>query len=102
MSVEAEPPARPGGAETGAAEEATQDKDVAIAMVGLQRNEIDPEVAARAVRKTDWFLIPAMIVGCTLSPSSPPGHHQQLTTTRRPRLLRQGDPWLCGPLRHDE
>ncbi|KAI0127628.1 major facilitator superfamily domain-containing protein [Xylariales sp. AK1849] len=38
-------------------------KDVAMAMVGEERHPIDPAVAARAVRKIDWFLIPAMTVG---------------------------------------
>lgn len=40
-------------------------KDEAIAMVGEERHVVDPAVEARAVRKIDWFLIPAMIVGCT-------------------------------------
>lgn len=39
-------------------------QDEAIAMVGEQEHAIDPAVAARAVRKIDWFLIPAMIFGC--------------------------------------
>lgn len=40
------------------------DKDVAIAMVGEQGHAVDPLVVQRAVRKIDWFLIPAMTVGC--------------------------------------
>jgi hypothetical protein len=44
------------------------DQDVAIAMVGEQKHAIDPTVVARAVRKIDLFLIPAMIFGCTLRP----------------------------------
>ncbi|KAH6721039.1 major facilitator superfamily domain-containing protein [Leptodontidium sp. MPI-SDFR-AT-0119] len=40
-----------------------QDKDVAIAMVGEQRHDIDPAVEARVVRKIDWFLVPAMFCG---------------------------------------
>jgi hypothetical protein len=40
------------------------DKDEAIAMVGVERHAIDPVVTARAVKKIDWFLIPAMIFGC--------------------------------------
>jgi hypothetical protein len=39
-------------------------KDEAMAMVGEQPHAIDPVVAARAVRKIDRFLIPAMIFGC--------------------------------------
>lgn len=39
-------------------------KDEAIAMVGEHQHDIDPAVVARAVRKIDWFLIPAMIFGC--------------------------------------
>ncbi|KAJ4328321.1 hypothetical protein N0V84_001192 [Fusarium piperis] len=38
-------------------------KDEAIAIVGEEQHAIDPVVAARAVRKIDLFLIPAMIVG---------------------------------------
>jgi hypothetical protein len=38
------------------------DQDVAIAIVGEHRQEIDPAVEARVVRKIDMFLIPAMIV----------------------------------------
>ncbi|KAI3395779.1 hypothetical protein diail_862 [Diaporthe ilicicola] len=40
-----------------------KDVDVALAMVGEEQHPIDPAVAARAVRKIDWFLIPAMTVG---------------------------------------
>ena len=39
------------------------DKDVAIALVGTQAQEIDPVVEKRVLRKIDLFLIPAMIVG---------------------------------------
>lgn len=42
--------------------------DDALAMVGTHSQPYDPAVAARAVRKIDWFLIPAMIFGCTFSP----------------------------------
>ncbi|KAK8125960.1 MFS general substrate transporter [Apiospora kogelbergensis] len=45
------------------AAEASAEKDVAIAMVGEHVCPIDPTVAAKAVRKVDWFLIPAMTVG---------------------------------------
>lgn len=41
----------------------TKEKDVAIALVGEQPQAVDPAVTARAVRKTDRFLIPAMCVG---------------------------------------
>lgn len=37
--------------------------DVALAIVGLHAQPIDPLVEARVVRKIDLFLIPAMIVG---------------------------------------
>ncbi|EGY20043.1 hypothetical protein VD0002_g8373 [Verticillium dahliae] len=37
--------------------------DEALAMVGEQQQSYDPAVAARAVRKIDWFLMPAMIFG---------------------------------------
>ncbi|KAH7128427.1 allantoate transport protein [Dendryphion nanum] len=39
------------------------DKDVAIGLVGEHAREIDAEVEKRVLRKIDWFLIPAMIVG---------------------------------------
>jgi hypothetical protein len=51
-------------AETAVHHVADADKDEAIAMVGEERHAIDPVVMARAVRKIDWFLIPAMIFGC--------------------------------------
>jgi len=38
-------------------------KDEGLAMVGEQGHDLDPAVVARAVRKIDWFLIPAMIFG---------------------------------------
>ncbi|KAL7805437.1 major facilitator superfamily domain-containing protein [Trichoderma aethiopicum] len=38
-------------------------KDEAVAMVGEVQHTIDPVVLARAVRKIDWFLMPAMICG---------------------------------------
>jgi hypothetical protein len=39
------------------------EKDVAIGLVGEHARDIDPETEARVLRKIDWFLIPAMIVG---------------------------------------
>jgi hypothetical protein len=39
------------------------EKDVAIGLVGEHAREIDPEIEKRVLRKIDWFLIPAMIVG---------------------------------------
>ena len=39
------------------------DKDIAIAIVGEHRHEIDPAVEARVVRKIDRFLVPAMFIG---------------------------------------
>lgn len=47
----------------------TDDKDVAIAMVGEEVHAVDPAIVRRAVRKIDWFLIPAMTIGCELRPS---------------------------------
>ena len=46
------------------------EKDVAIGLVGEHARGIDPEVEARVLRKIDWFLIPAMIIGAC-SPSHP-------------------------------
>lgn len=45
-------------------ESSNEAKDIAINMVGEERHAIDPIVAARAVRKIDWFLIPVMTIGC--------------------------------------
>ncbi|KAM0163198.1 hypothetical protein ACHAQE_003479 [Botrytis cinerea] len=42
---------------------ADQEKDIAIAVVGEHRHEIDPAVGARVVRKIDRFLVPAMFIG---------------------------------------
>lgn len=56
------------GTSVNQADEAAQgahNKDEAIAIVGEEQHVIDPIVAARAVRKIDMFLIPAMIIGCT-------------------------------------
>lgn len=46
--------------------EAYAEKDLAIDMVGEQACPTDPTVAAQAVRKIDWFLIPAMTVGASI------------------------------------
>lgn len=40
-----------------------KDQDIAIAIVGEHRHDIDPVVEARVVRKIDLFLIPTMIFG---------------------------------------
>lgn len=45
------------------------EKDDAIGLVGEHAREIDPEIEARVLRKIDWFLIPAMIVGMSVDPS---------------------------------
>ena len=42
---------------------AADDEDVAIAIVGIHRHDVDPAMEARVVRKIDWFLVPAMTVG---------------------------------------
>jgi len=38
-------------------------QDIAIAIVGEHRKDIDPTIEARVVRKIDLFLVPAMFVG---------------------------------------
>ncbi|RYP52212.1 hypothetical protein DL769_010707 [Monosporascus sp. CRB-8-3] len=58
MPLEAVADPAPPGPETDSGE-----KDVAMQMVGTESHAIDPVVAARAVRKIDWFLIPAMMFG---------------------------------------
>lgn len=40
-----------------------EDKDIAIALVGEHRHDLDPAIEARVVRKIDLFLVPAMTVG---------------------------------------
>ncbi|KAF1914510.1 allantoate transport protein [Ampelomyces quisqualis] len=39
------------------------EQDVALGLVGEHAQDIDPAVEARVLKKIDWFLIPAMIVG---------------------------------------
>ncbi|KAF2874042.1 major facilitator superfamily domain-containing protein [Massariosphaeria phaeospora] len=39
------------------------DKDVAIGLVGEHATAIDADVEKRVLRKIDWFLMPAMVVG---------------------------------------
>ena len=46
------------------------DKDLAINLVGERAQDIDPEIEAKVLRKIDWFLIPAMIVGTSIPPTS--------------------------------
>lgn len=46
-------------------------QDVAIEMVGEESHVIDPASAASAVRKIDWFFIPAMTVGVGLNIAAP-------------------------------
>ncbi|KAF2641996.1 allantoate transport protein [Massarina eburnea CBS 473.64] len=41
----------------------SSDRDVAINLVGEHAQEIDPYIEAKVLRKIDWFLIPAMILG---------------------------------------
>jgi hypothetical protein len=43
-------------------------RDVATKLVGEHAQEIDPFEEARVLRKIDWFLIPAMIVGAYFDP----------------------------------
>jgi hypothetical protein len=76
---------------------ASTDKDIAINLVGEHAQEIDPEIEARVLRKIDWFLIPAMIVGMSMSPAlssttlsippiSTPNISQNIRLTTNPRL----------------
>lgn len=43
------------------------DKDVAVGLVGEHAREYDPAVEARVLRKIDYHLIPALIVGMNQS-----------------------------------
>jgi hypothetical protein len=80
--LEAAPPA-PSGHEKH--ERSVTAKDEAIAMVGEQGHIVDPAVVARAVRKIDWFLIPAMIFGCKNRPSTSPTHTNPHPTNLPPQ-----------------
>lgn len=84
--------------EVNAAQAPVGTRDEAIAIVGEEQHSIDPIVAARAVRKIDLFLIPAMIIGCTfrliLISSS--------NMYRWPRILRQSYSRFSSSLRHDD
>jgi hypothetical protein len=42
------------------------EKDDAARLVGEHAQVVDPELGAKVLRKIDWFLIPAMIVGTFL------------------------------------
>lgn len=53
----------PENASAEVAEAPRADQDIAIAIVGEQRQDVDPALEARVVRKIDWFLIPTMIFG---------------------------------------
>lgn len=57
------PPAGDAATQTVDSRSAAGGKDVAIEMVGEKSHAVDPNVTARAVRKIDWFLIPAMTIG---------------------------------------
>jgi hypothetical protein len=83
------------------AETAWSDRDDAAKLVGEHAQVIDPDVGARVLRKIDWFLIPAMIVG-TFSRSL--STHVQFSKSIRiwTCLLRQSDPWQCRTFRNDE
>jgi len=59
----------PHDAET-ALDATSTDKDLAINLVGERAQDIDPEIEAKVLRKIDWFLIPAMIVGTSIPPTS--------------------------------
>lgn len=41
----------------------SDEKDVAAELVGERAQSVDLWVERRAIRKIDWFLIPAMVVG---------------------------------------
>jgi hypothetical protein len=47
---------------------ASLEKDLATTLVGQHATPIDPELERRVVRRIDWFLMPAMIVGASLIP----------------------------------
>lgn len=49
---------------TGAKRPVDAEKDVAVQVTGDIPEYVDPLVTARAIRKIDIFLIPAMIIGC--------------------------------------
>lgn len=69
--------------------------DDALAMVGAHPQPYSPATAARAVRKIDWFLIPAMIFGCS-SPFPTPVLHS-LNHPPNSFALRSPDPLTPPP-----
>lgn len=73
--------------------------DVALAIVGLHAQPIDPLVEARVVRKIDFFLIPAMIVGYGMV------YYDKVATILIPSVTvtntLSGHPRLSRPIRHD-
>jgi len=77
-----EKPAPPQATTIFHASDVSLEKDVAIGLVGEHARDIDPEVEARVLRKIDWFLIPAMIVG--MSPV------QKLQNLKSPNLIAPG------------
>jgi glycine cleavage system aminomethyltransferase T len=74
-NVPSAPPIHDRDAPYSGASSPSLEKDVAIGLVGEHAQEIDPEVEARVLKKIDWFLMPAMIVGT--STSSTPSHQHQ-------------------------
>ncbi|KAF2120160.1 allantoate transport protein [Lophiotrema nucula] len=57
------PPAAGYGEPGSGASSLSLDKDVAMGLVGEHARDIDPDVEKKTLRKIDWFLIPAMIIG---------------------------------------
>ena len=74
------------------------DKDIAVAIVGERRLDINPAVEARVVRKIDWFLVPAMSIGYGLV-------YYDKVSTPSPSVAQSltfpGNSWLRSSVRHD-
>lgn len=74
------------------------DKDIAVAIVGERRHDINPAVEARVVRKIDWFLIPAMSIGYGLV------YYDKVSTSSlsvTQVLTFPGNSWFRSSVRHD-
>jgi hypothetical protein len=79
--------------------ESTEDRDIAMAIVGEHRQEIDPATEARVVRKIDCFLVPAMVCGYGLVYYDKVSTLYPLSSHMNIHLL--GDLGFSSPFRND-
>lgn len=72
MAVEHQPPSveGPNNGDSDAEKGSSGTLNVGLDVVGDEAQPVDPEVARRVLRKIDWFLMPAMVIGITTNPNS--------------------------------